>query len=153
MWVFHRMLWKNSNELFGQPNALKVLGPLPDPLWHKSEVKSLSRVQLFATPWTVAYQPPQSMGFSRQEYWSGLPFPSLGDLPDPRIEPGFPTLQADSLPSELPGKPISLRIFQFVVIHTASVGYKIGMAWPDHTLWSCSMCVYGSLSDFPNLLH
>ena len=55
-------------------------------------VKSLSRVQLFATPWTVAYQAPQSMGFSRQEYWSGLPFPSPGDLPYPRIEPGSPAL-------------------------------------------------------------
>ena len=55
-------------------------------------VKSLSGVRLFATPWTVAYQDPQSMGFSRQEYWNGLPFPSPGDLPDPGIEPGSPTL-------------------------------------------------------------
>ena len=52
------------------------------------EVKCLSRVRHFATPWTVAYQAPQSMGFSRQEYWSGLRFPSPGDLPDPGIEPG-----------------------------------------------------------------
>ena len=50
-------------------------------------VKSLSRVRLFATPWTVAYQASQSMGFSRNEYWSGLSFPSPGDLPDPGIEP------------------------------------------------------------------
>ena len=49
-----------------------------------SSVQSLSRVRLFATPWTVAYQAPQSMGFSRQEFWSGLPFPSPGDLPWPR---------------------------------------------------------------------
>ena len=55
-----------------------------------SEVKSLSHVQLFATPWTVAYQAPPSMGFSRQEYWSGLPFPSPGDLPDPGMEPWSP---------------------------------------------------------------
>ena len=53
-------------------------------------VKSLSRVRLFAIPWTVAYQAPQSMGFSRQEYWSGLPFPSPGDLPDPGIESRSP---------------------------------------------------------------
>ena len=53
----------------------------------KVKVKSLSCVRLFATPWTVAYQAPPSMGFSRQECWSGLPFPSPGDLPDPRIEP------------------------------------------------------------------
>ena len=56
------------------------------------KVKSLSRVQLFVTPWTVAYQASHSMGFSRQEYWSGLPFPSPGDLPDPGIEPGSPAL-------------------------------------------------------------
>ena len=62
-----------------------------------SEVKSLSRVRLFATPWTVANQAPPSMGFSRQEYQSGLPFPSPGDLPDPRIEPRSLALQADAL--------------------------------------------------------
>ena len=66
-------------------------------------MKSLSRVRLFATPWTVAYQAPLSMGFSRQEYWSGLPFPFPGDLPDPGIEPGSPTLEADSLTSEPQG--------------------------------------------------
>ena len=69
------------------------------------KVKSLSRVRLFATPWTVAYQASPSMGFSRQECWSGLPFPSPGDLLDPGIEPGSPALQADALPSEPPGKP------------------------------------------------
>ena len=68
------------------------------------KVKSLSRVRLFATPWTVAYQAPLSLGFFRQEYWSGLPFPSPGDLPNPGIEPGSPVLQADALPSEPPGK-------------------------------------------------
>ena len=68
------------------------------------KVKSLSRVRLLATPWTVAYQAPLSMGFFRQECWSGLPFPSPGDLPDPGIEPGSPTLQADALLSEPPGK-------------------------------------------------
>ena len=60
--------------------------------------------QLFVTPWTVACQAPLSMGFFRQEYWSGLPFPSPGDLADPGIEPRSPSLQADSLPSEPPGK-------------------------------------------------
>ena len=71
----------------------------------RKKVKLLSHVQLFAIPWTVAYQAPPSMEFSRQEYWSGLPFPSLGDLPDPGIEPRSPSLQADALPSEPPGKP------------------------------------------------
>ena len=69
-----------------------------------SKVKSLSHVRLFATPWTVAYQASPSMGFSRQEYWSGLPFPSPGDLPNPGIKPGSPTFQADALTSEPPGK-------------------------------------------------
>ena len=69
------------------------------------KVKSLSRVRLFATPWTVAYQAPPSMGFSRQEYWSGVPFPSPGDLPDPGIKPRSPALEADALNSEPPGKP------------------------------------------------
>ena len=71
----------------------------------KVKVKSLSRVRLFATLWTVAYQASPSMGFSRQESQSGLPFPSPGDLPESGIEPRSPTLQADALLSEPPGKP------------------------------------------------
>ena len=71
------------------------------------KVKSLSRVRLFATPWIVAYQAPPSMGFSRQECWSGLPFPSPGDLPDPGIEPRSLALQADALPSEPPRKSLN----------------------------------------------
>ena len=74
-----------------------------------SSVQSFSRVQLFATPWTVAYQAPPSMGFSRQECWSGLPFPSPGDLPHPGIEPRSPALWADALPSEPLGNTCSLR--------------------------------------------
>ena len=62
-------------------------------------------VQHLVTPWTVACQPPLSMGFSRQGYWSELPFPSPGDLPNPGIEPGSPALQADSPLTELQGKP------------------------------------------------
>ena len=71
----------------------------------KVKVKSLSHVRLFVTPWTVAPQAPLSMGFSRQEYWSGLPCPPPRYLPSPGIEPRSHTLQADSLPSETPGKP------------------------------------------------
>ena len=63
----------------------------------------------FETPWTVAYQTPLSMGFSRQEYWSGLPFPPPVDLPDPGIEPGSPAWQADSLPSGPPGKLLKYK--------------------------------------------
>ena len=68
----------------------------------KMKVKLLSWVQLFVTPWTVAHQSPQSMEFSRQEHWSGLPFPSPEDFLNPGIEPGSPALQADVLPSEPP---------------------------------------------------
>ena len=70
----------------------------------KMKVKLLSRVQLLATPWTVAYQASPSVGFSRQEYWSGLPFPCPRDLPHPGIEHRSTTLQADALRSEPPGK-------------------------------------------------
>ena len=77
-----------------------------DFLSDKVKVKLLSHVRLFATPWTITYQAPPSMGFSSQECWSGLPFLSLGDLPDPGIEPRSPALQADSLPSEPPWKPL-----------------------------------------------
>ena len=64
----------------------------------------LGRVRLFVTPWTVAHQAPLSMEFSRQEHWNGLPFPSPGDRPNSGIEPRSPALQADTLPSEPPGK-------------------------------------------------
>ena len=72
----------------------------------KVKVKSLSRIRLFATPWTVAHQAPLSMGFSRHEYWGGLPFPSPGDLPDPGIKSKSPALQADTLTSEPPKNQI-----------------------------------------------
>ena len=74
-------------------------------LSHQNKVKWLRRAQHFVTPWTVAYQALPSMEFSRQDYWSGLPFPSPGDLLNPGIEPGSPALQADALPYEPPGKP------------------------------------------------
>ena len=78
------------------------------------QVKSFSRVRPFATPRTVAYQAP-SMGFSRQECWSGLPFPSPEDLPDPGIEPVSPALQADALPSEPPRKSLHLVLMNHVM--------------------------------------
>ena len=93
-------------------NALRFLytntyRPTPLHIWHLKwkTVKSLSHVQLFATPWTVAYQAPRSMGFTRHEYWSGLPFPSPVHLPNPGIETGSPALQADALLTELKVKP------------------------------------------------
>ena len=68
----------------------------------------LSLVELLVILWTVAHQAPLSMGFSRQENWSGLPCPPPGDLPDPGIEPASLALQEDSLPTEPPGKPVAV---------------------------------------------
>ena len=79
-------------------------------------MKSVSRVRLFVTPWTVAHQAPLSMGFSRQEYWSGLPFPSPEDLPDPGIEPRSPALQADAL--TWGGRPIIMTsLFKLLIAY------------------------------------
>ena len=91
-------------------------------------MKSLSRVRLFAAPWTVAYQAPLSMGFSRQEYWSGLPFPSPGNLPDSGIEPGSPALQADALPSRPPGKSLKFSdsITLLKVLCTFAILFLVG---------------------------
>ena len=76
----------------------------------------LSRVQLFATPWTVVRQAPLPMEFPRQQYWRGLSYPSPGDLPDPGIKPGSPTLQADSLPSESPGAPKGTKAMSNLIL-------------------------------------
>ena len=100
--IFHLLVWFRGSQWvskileYGKSLGGRTFG-----------TKSLSHVRLFATPWTVAYQAPSSMGFSRQEYWSGLPFPSPGDLPNPGIEPGSPALRADALASEPPGKPLN----------------------------------------------
>ena len=93
--------------------------------WIAIKVKSLSRVQLFMTPWTVVHQAPPSMGFSRQEYWSGLPFISPGDLPDPGMGPRSPALQADALTSEPPGLPLGSTKSE-IVRNTPPIG-----AWRD----------------------
>ena len=82
--------WSSSEPLFEPLDSMCVL---------------VARVWLFATPWPVACQALLFMGFLRQEYWSGLPFSSPGDLPHPRIERGSPAFKADSQPSEPPGKP------------------------------------------------
>ena len=81
------------------------MGHLILPVCESEEWKSLSHVQLFVTPWTAACQAPLSKGFSRQESWSGLPFPSLGNLSTPGITLVSPALQVDSLLSETPGEP------------------------------------------------
>ena len=94
-------MWSGGNPGASEEGTV-TWGPRAD--W-KKKVKSPSRVQLFATPWTVTYRAPLSMGFSRQEYWSELPFPSPRDLSNPGIKPRSPMLQADALPSEPRGKP------------------------------------------------
>ena len=76
----------------------------PTTQWMRGSTSSVVS-DSFAIPWTVSLQAPLSVKFSRQEYWSGLPFPPPGDLPDPRIKPEFPALHADSLPHESSGKP------------------------------------------------
>ena len=95
---------------------------------YKVKVKSLSRVQFFATQWTIAHQVPPSMGFSRQEYWSGLPILSPGDLYDPGIKPRSPTFQAGALTSEPPGKP---NIKVYVMLHE----------W-DHMMFAVLSAIY-----------
>ena len=82
----------------------------------RKKVKLLGGVQFFVTLWTVARQAPLSMGFSRQEYWSGLPFPSPGDLPNPGIKPRSPMLQADALSSEPPGSAPNLHLHPILCI-------------------------------------
>ena len=94
-------------------------------LRHKWKV--LSCVRLFATLWTVAHQARLSMGFSRQEYWSGLPFPSPGELPNPGIESGSPTLQADGLTSEPPGKLSNCHLLSPWLQHTCIVFISVGV--------------------------
>ena len=101
---------------------------LPSP---SQKCQSLSHVQLFATPWTVAYQAPLSMGFSRQEYWTGLPFPSPGDLPDPGIKPHLLHLllsQAGSLPLAPPGKletqQVCMHVCQMLILYFPLLSLK-----------------------------
>ena len=113
--------------------------------WQKeSKSEALNHVCLFATPWTIAHQAPPSMGFSRQGYWSRLPFSSSGDLPNPGIKPGSPALQADSLPFEPQGKPCLSKPVHFIgdgtrsrwVTGPGSDNYReeseTGLGW---TLW------------------
>ena len=105
-WI-HRPIWRKLTTL-SNPSIHECGTCMPS---------CFSHVQLLVTLWTVAHQAPLSMGFSRQEYWSGLPFPSLEDLPNPGTEPRFPTLQSDSLLSEPPGKPqSSIRVVSNIMI-------------------------------------
>ena len=81
--------------------------------WVNTFSNCIEIVRLFGTPWTVAHQASPSLEFSRQESWSGLPFPSPGNLPNPGMEPGSPALQVEALPSEPPGNTSFLSFFVF----------------------------------------
>ena len=105
---------------------------------HACILSQFSCVQVFVTPWTVARQAPLSMEFSRQEYWSGLSFPSPGDLPDPGIKPGSPALQADYLPTELWGKGLGLKYFYLLVI------------WSLFQLFNCAVVCCKSSHEYIN---
>ena len=98
--------YKNRSSLWKALFSIVIALHFDGKIYLKVKVRSLSRVQLFVIPWAIACKAPLSMGFSRQEHWSGLPFPSPGDLRELGIEPRSPTLQADSVPSEPPGKPL-----------------------------------------------
>ena len=103
-------------------------------------MKSLSSVRLLATPQTIAPQAPLSMGFSRPEYWSGMPFLSPGDLPNPGIEPGSPTLQADSLQYEPLGKPTKCTSMMIFPLSERSLFYMYHPTLSESSLgiWSMS---------------
>ena len=100
-----------------------------------------SCVWLFAIPWTVACQAPLSVEFSRQEYWDGLPFPSPGNLPKPGNEPGSPSLQADSLPSEPLGKPICMYMYIFLFVFF-SIIVHLGYWMYFHVLYSRTLFIH-----------
>ena len=104
------------------------------------KVKSLSLVRLFATPWTVACQAPLSVEFSRQELWSGLPFPPPRDLPDPGIKSRSPAFQADSLPSEPLGNPTLYRIYaggKHSMLRTYQMSINTGQSGKSHIKDTC----------------
>ena len=102
----------------------------------RKKVKSLSRVQLFAAPWTVARQAPLSLEFSRQVYWSGLPFPSPQNLSDRAVAVRSPALQAESLPSDPPGKPsIVIKLCPVLWPHELQ---HASLPCPSPSLWICS---------------
>ena len=155
-WLFSIPVVANSLWAHGLQRT-KHLSPSPSPeacpsscplhQWCSSTSVCVSHsvVSDFAIPWTVAHQAPLSMEFSRQEYWSGLPFPAPGDLPDSGIEPGSPALQTDSLPSELKGSPWSL-----VIVRTPTINYSIIVITVALVCWAppCTDSVLSHLIPF-----
>ena len=121
----------DSVSLIWNPKGIQVCNSLirnSEVKW--TEVKSLSRVRLFATSWMVAYQAPPTMGFSRQEYWSGVPFPSPGDLPNPGIKAGSPALQTRRFTVWATRE--ALFVTPWTIAHQASPS----MEFSRHEYWS-----------------
>ena len=120
-----------------------------------SEVNSVSRIRLFATPWTVAGQAPLSMGFSRQEYWSGLPFPSPGDLPNPGTEPGLQHGRQMLYPLSHRGILLLLLLKYSIFSCSSTVFPKTSLSSLNY-LCTCvrkAIATHGSISGFPVLCH
>ena len=114
-----------------------IIAAATTPLFMLCCAQLLSRIWLFATPWMVARQAPLSLGFSRQEYWSGLSFPPPGRLPNPGIEPRSPALQTDSLPAELPGNPpSSIPCYK---VHKYPISFPNSVLFPYHTINALSL--------------
>ena len=116
----------------------------------KVKVKLLSHVRLSATPWTVAYQASPSMGFSRQEYWSGLPLPSPGDLSNPKIEPMSPALEADALPSKPSILPLLLCYCKCLLFWLLAFALyvKVLLCWYIHIYNCCTFSLGWSLDHY-----
>ena len=125
LWLIHVNVWQKP------PQYCKVISL--QLIW-KVKVKSLSHVQLFVTTWTVAYQATPSMGFSRQEYWSGLPFFSPGDLPNLGIKPESLALQTHPLPSEPPRKPFLSEGMWWLFAHYLSFLHRVSSMWTGASL-------------------
>ena len=132
------------------------------PSWRLKVKGSVAHcVWLCTTPWTVACQTPLSMEFSRQEYWSGLPFPSPGDLPHPGIKPRSPALQEDSLPSEPPGKPLGswvINIFNwrnhFTFLHKSDSDLPVQLPFLYRNPFHISQrCQFNHCSETPSQSH
>ena len=149
----HSFLPACESSLFLPPQGVQTRSSFnpthPQQAWHippyslfyqreREREKSLSHVRLFATPWTIAYHAPLSMGFSKQEYWSGLPIPSPKDLLDPGIKPRSPALQADALSSEPPGKSSFIKTSP-LLLRTNMFFIPLGINWARKR-WSSRTC-------------
>ena len=131
-------MWRNRRRV--EKNRLQKSSKWNESVSHSAMPYSLR-------PWAAPHQVPLSMGFSRQGYWSSLPFPSPGDLPDPGIEPRSLALQADSLPTELPGKP--QRTVRCLEFHTYLISFVAKRRFQDTWLPQALRCILDLLKQGP----